>query len=62
MGCSHCAVLCNKLGPNVIDIKNGIAVVARPEDCIGDDACMMACPTKSIFLMSKPTGKRPPAP
>jgi len=30
LGCSHCAVLCKKLGPNVLDIKNGIAVVARP--------------------------------
>jgi len=23
MGCSHCAVLCKKLGPNVLDIQGG---------------------------------------
>ncbi len=53
LGCSHCAVLCKKLGPNVLEIKDGIAKVVRPENCIGDGACMMACPTKAIFLMSK---------
>jgi NAD-dependent dihydropyrimidine dehydrogenase PreA subunit len=53
MGCSHCAVLCKKLGPNVLEIKDGIAHVARPENCIGDGACMLACPTKAIFIMSK---------
>lgn len=59
LGCSHCVVLCKKLGPNVFDLKEGIAVVARPDSCIGDGACMMACPTKAIFLMSHPTGKKP---
>ena len=58
MGCSHCAVLCRKLGPNVLDIKGGVAVVARPENCIGDGACMMACPTKAIFIMSRPSGRK----
>ena len=61
MGCSHCAVLCKKLGPNVLDIKNGVAVVARPENCIGDGACMMACPTKAMFIMSRPIGRKPQA-
>ena len=61
MGCSHCAVLCKKLGPNVIDVKGCLAVVARPENCIGDGACMLACPTKAIFIMSRPTGHKPAA-
>jgi NAD-dependent dihydropyrimidine dehydrogenase PreA subunit len=52
-GCSHCAVLCKKFGPNVLEIKDRTAKVVRPENCIGDGACMMACPTKAIFLMSK---------
>ncbi len=56
MGCSHCAVLCKKLGPNVLDIKGGLAVAARPENCLGDGACMMDCPTKAIFIMSRPIG------
>ena len=53
LGCSHCVALCKKLGPNVLEIKDGTAKVARPENCIGDGACMLACPTKAIFLMSK---------
>jgi len=53
LGCSHCVTLCAKLGPNVLELKDGVAKVARPENCIGDGACMLACPTKAIFLMSK---------
>jgi len=53
LGCGHCAVLCKKLGPNVLEINDGLAKVVRPENCLGDGACMIACPTKAIFLMSK---------
>lgn len=53
LGYSHCAVLCKNLGPNVLEIKDGIAKVVRPENCISDGTCMMACPTKAIFLMNK---------
>jgi len=60
LGCSHCVVLCRKLGPNVLELKDGLAKVARPENCIGDGACMMACPTKAIFLMSKYDPAHPP--
>jgi NAD-dependent dihydropyrimidine dehydrogenase PreA subunit len=61
MGCTHCAVLCKKLGPNVLEIRDGLAKVVRPENCISDGACMMACPTKAIFLMSKYEPATPPA-
>ena len=61
MGCSNCADLCKKLGPNALDIRNGLAVIARPENCIGDGACMTACPTKAIFQMSRPDNKKIPA-
>ena len=60
LGCSHCAVLCKKLGPNVLEVKEGVAEVVRPENCIGDGACMLACPTKAIFLMSKYDPASPP--
>lgn len=53
MGCGNCVALCKKLGPNVLEVENGIAKVARPQNCIGDGACMLACPTKAMFLMSK---------
>jgi len=60
LGCNHCVALCKKLGPNVLEIKDGVACPARPEDCIGDGACMLACPTKAIFLMSKYDPASPP--
>jgi NAD-dependent dihydropyrimidine dehydrogenase PreA subunit len=60
LGCSHCAVLCRKLGPNVLEISDGTAKVVRPENCIGDGACMLACPTKAIFLMSRYAPSSPP--
>lgn len=60
LGCSHCVVLCKKLGPNVLEIRDGTAQVVRPENCIGDGACMLACPTKAIFLMSRYDPAAPP--
>jgi NAD-dependent dihydropyrimidine dehydrogenase PreA subunit len=60
LGCGHCAVLCKKLGPNVLEVQDGLAKVIHPENCIGDGACMLACPTKAIFLMSKYNPSSPP--
>jgi NAD-dependent dihydropyrimidine dehydrogenase PreA subunit len=60
LGCGHCAVLCKKLGPDVLEVQGGLAKVVRPENCIGDGACMLACPTKAIFLMSRYDPKSPP--
>jgi NAD-dependent dihydropyrimidine dehydrogenase PreA subunit len=61
LGCSNCANLCKKLGPNVFDIVDGVAKLVRPQNCIGDGACMISCPTKAIFLMSKYDPAVPPA-
>ena len=60
LGCRNCVNLCKKLGPNVLDIVDDIAKVVRPGDCIGDGACMLACPTNAIFLMSKYDPASPP--
>lgn len=62
LGCSNCVDLCKKLGPNVLEIVDGIAKVVRKENCIGDGACMLACPTKAIFLMSMYDPENPPNP
>lgn len=61
MGCGHCVSLCKKLGPNVLEIVDGVAKVVRAGDCIGDGACLTACPTKAIFLMSTYDPADPPA-
>lgn len=61
LGCRHCVNLCKKLGPNVLDIVGEVAKVVRPDDCIGDGACMITCPTKAIFLMSRYDPASPPA-
>ena len=60
-GCGNCVNLCKKLGPDVLDIVDGIAKPVRPQNCIGDGACMLSCPTKAIFLMSKYDPAVPPA-
>ncbi len=61
LACGHCVKLCKKLGPDVLDIVDGVAKPVRPENCIGDGACMLACPTKAIFLMSRYDTDSPPA-
>jgi len=62
MACGNCVNLCKKLGPDVLDIVDGIAKPVRPANCIGDGACMLACPTKAIFLMSRyDPASQPPA-
>jgi len=59
IGCSHCVVLCQKLGPNVLDIINNSARVVRPMNCITDGMCMLACPTKAIVLDGPEDGNCP---
>lgn len=61
MACGNCVSLCKKLGPNVLEIRDNVAKVVRPEDCISDAACLVSCPTKAMFLMSKYDIKKPPA-
>jgi len=60
MACRNCVDLCKKLGPNVLSIVDEVAKPVRPANCIGDGACMLACPTKAIFLMSKYDPSSPP--
>lgn len=62
LACGNCVQLCRKLGPNVLEIVDGVAKPVRPEDCIGDGACMLSCPTKAIFLLSKHDPDAPPEP
>lgn len=52
-GCSQCVKVCRKIGPHVLELKNGIAVVARPDNCLGDGACLRECPTKAIVRLCR---------
>ena len=60
LGCGNCVDLCKKLGPNVLEVVDGVAKPVRPDDCIGDGACMLSCPTKAMFLMSQHNPDNPP--
>ncbi len=62
LGCGNCVKLCKKLGPDVLEIVDGVAKPVRPENCISDGACMLSCPTKAMFLMSKYETAAPPKP
>jgi MinD superfamily P-loop ATPase len=49
-GCTQCATLCRKLGPNVLNVVGGRAAVARPIKCISDGACLLACSTRPVRI------------
>jgi len=44
LACGHFVKLRKELGPDVLDIVEGVAKPVQPENCIGDGACMLACP------------------
>lgn len=46
-GAGQCAEVCPV---NVIDIVDGKAAVARPDECIDCRACEAACPNAAITL------------
>ncbi len=46
-GASACAEVCPV---NVIDIVNGKAVIARPDDCTECRACESSCPHDAIHV------------
>ena len=49
-GCGRCALLCRKLGPDVLEVVEGVARVVRPENCTCDGVCAMACRFRAISL------------
>ncbi len=59
-GCALCVKQCQEIGLHVLELKEGVAKVIRPEECIGDGACMLACPIKAIFLLSHHDPALPP--
>jgi thioredoxin reductase (NADPH) len=46
-GCVACVDACN---PQCLDMEGGVAVLARPEACNGDEHCVEACPTDAIRM------------
>jgi 2-oxoglutarate ferredoxin oxidoreductase subunit delta len=46
-GCGICVEFCPK---NVLELKNGIIDIARPDDCISCGMCELRCPDLAIFL------------
>jgi CheY-like chemotaxis protein len=59
-GCALCVTQCQKIGLDALELKEGVAKVVRPEKCIGDGSCMLACPVKAIFLLSHHDPALPP--
>jgi len=59
-GCELCVKQCQKIGLNALEMRGGVAELARPEECIGDGSCMLVCPAKAIFLLSHHDPALPP--
>lgn len=54
-GCGICVEFCPK---NVLELKNGIINIARPEDCIKCGMCELRCPDYAIFLEEVPENEQ----
>ncbi|MBF0522182.1 MAG: hypothetical protein HQL24_03895 [Candidatus Omnitrophica bacterium] len=48
---SRCILFCKKVGPNLFDIKKGIAVMAGPDHRFQDGVCIIEPSTKVVFLV-----------
>lgn len=58
LGCSACVDVCPY---DVLEIKNYVAVVARPEDCCGLVSCQERCPNGSLVVQAGPPVEDRPA-
>jgi hypothetical protein len=47
---NHCIVFCEKLAPNVFNIKKGVAVIEGSGTFFNDGVCMVAPETKIVFV------------
>ncbi|MEI6845593.1 MAG: 4Fe-4S dicluster domain-containing protein [Candidatus Firestonebacteria bacterium] len=48
--CTGCGVCVDTCGHNVLEMKEAIAVRARPQDCDGAGICVAVCPVGAITL------------
>ena len=46
-GCVACVDACN---PGAFEMVDGIAVLVRPDACLGNEHCVAACPTGAIGM------------
>lgn len=50
---SECILFCQRVGPNVFNIKDGFAVVSIDESCYNDGVCMISNSTKVVFVFEQ---------
>ncbi|MBV1757237.1 MAG: 4Fe-4S binding protein [Dethiosulfatibacter sp.] len=54
-GCGICVAFCPK---SVLELKNDVVDIARPEDCIKCGQCELRCPDFAIYLKEVPENVR----
>jgi NAD-dependent dihydropyrimidine dehydrogenase PreA subunit len=48
--CTACGLCCAACPYEVLEMKNGLAVVVKPKACKDLEACVTACPTGAITM------------
>ncbi len=46
-GCNRCVEAC---GPKSLEVRNGVAVLARPDTCGSEEHCIKPCPEEAIRM------------
>jgi NAD-dependent dihydropyrimidine dehydrogenase PreA subunit len=48
--CTGCGLCVEACGPDCLEMKNSVAVLARPDDCGSEEHCISACPENAIYM------------
>ena len=57
-GESECIVFCKKVAPNILNIKDGFAIVSGMEDLYNDGVCMISNFTKVVFVFDQAQARK----
>ncbi len=50
---SECIIFCERIAPNMFDIKGGVAMISDMESCFNDGVCAIPNVTKVVFVFDQ---------